>query len=200
MIGLVVGRIGVGHTLGQKYPGSALEQEVGRYAAERFQAAHVEDEVGIASFPSHPALHIGGTSIETVGKGLFGDGLIAGLGFADPDHLGPCRLVGVGMGQKACGVEATIVFHRVVALIELRHAIAGGFHSEVFHLAGHGLSVVTILGAGYFEFTVLNGETGHLHSTQEGRVVAYGSLSFVEEFGIGAHELMVEHPVFVRHG
>ena len=39
MIGLVVGRIGVGHTLGQKYPGSALEQEVGRYAAERFQAA-----------------------------------------------------------------------------------------------------------------------------------------------------------------
>ena len=43
MIGLVVGRIGVGHTLGQKYPGSALEQEVGRYAAERFQAAHVED-------------------------------------------------------------------------------------------------------------------------------------------------------------
>ena len=115
----------ISHALRQQNPCSELMQEVGADLSYGLSLAHIKDKVGILAFPSHPTLHVGGASVESVGKSLVCDGLVFLLRRNVPRYLCASRLVLHVARQESLTIESAVVVHIIVTFVQRRHAVHG---------------------------------------------------------------------------
>ena len=77
---LHIGSGAVFYAFRQQNPCPELVEEVGGNGGDVAVTAEVDHDVGVFSAPSYPAFHISGAAVESVGKGRFCNGLVAGIG------------------------------------------------------------------------------------------------------------------------
>ena len=173
-------------------------QEIRLDGGEGLLLAQVENKGAIDPVPADPALHVGGTAIQVVGKGCLAQRLILIVRRSDPGHLRPRGLVGLRLGQEAFLIKRVILLGRVIALVERLHAIAGGPLVEPLQLLPDRRLVLVVGCPGDLQLGVHQGDTRQANAVEIERIVRHGPLGLVEQLVIGLHQLRTEHSILMR--